>query len=583
MTRFLRLILLHGIFCWALTQVPGTLEAQSPLRLQVRGTDLEWTDDPPTLSDSAEVLRYLAEWQAEQQAMAYWEASVDSLYRTGASALQAVVHRGPRYTWGQLRPPTNPEFLAWARQAGYRPQRFRPGRRFTPGQWTALRDSLVVGAADRGYPFAAVGLDSISWEAPGELSGVIAVQPGPLVRYGEVRPPAGLRVRTAFLERYLGIRPGEVYRESRVRRMGNYLAQLPYLTVKGPPTITFVDSLAFFDLAIERRAASRFDFVIGVLPNSGTDGRLLLTGDLNGELFNGFGQGERIAVRFEQLRPQTQELALALEYPFLFNLPFGFEGELDFYRRDSSFLNLNWRLAATYLREGNDRLAVFWENRRTIIPGGAALSSGELPDTLGVSRSFFGLQLRRVRTDRRFSPRNGYALDLNAAAGLRKLLDVAASDSLNLASNQLKLEGRFDAYFDPWAGTVLYFGLRGGGLFGDGEVLANEQYRLGGAKLLRGFDEQSVFARDYLLATAEFRLLLGGNAYLYSFVDAARLNPRSQAKPELAIDYPLGFGAGVNFETRAGVFALSLALGRRNGLPLDLGAPKVHLGYLSVF
>jgi len=238
------------------------------------------------------------------------------------------------------------------------------------------------------------------------------------------------------------------------------------------------------------------------------------------------------------------------------------------------------------LREGNDKLSVFWENRRTIVPGGASEAApltGTLPDTLGVSRSFFGLQARRNRTDRRFSPRSGYAADLSVAAGFRRLLDVVETDSLAIRSTQLKIEGSFDAYFDPFPGTVIYFGLKGAGLLTAQEVLPNEQYRIGGARLLRGFDEQSVFARDYLIATAEFRLLLGGNAFLYTFIDAGRVNARNKARPDLTIDYPLGFGAGVNFETRAGVFGLSLALGRSNGIKLDLGAPKVHLGYVSVF
>ncbi len=559
---------------------------QAPVRLEVSGVDITWDEPRQSFADSQEVVAYLEDWIALQRGNARWEASVDSLYRLDSLTFRAIVFRGPAYVWGGLRPPASQQALGWARKAGYRARRFAAGRPLRPEEWTALRDSLVLRAADAGYPFAAVTLDSISWRGEGELSGQIVVDPGPLIRVGEVRAPEKVRVRPLFLERYLGLRPGEPYRHDRVQRLSSRLNQLPYLTVKGSPKISFQDSLAFFDLPLERRAASRFDFVIGVLPGGSTAGGLLITGELNGELYNGLGQGERIAARFEQLRPQTQELALALDYPFLFNLPFGFEGELDLYRRDSSFLNLNWRLAATYLREGNDKLSFFWENRRTVVPGDAIMPGSpisSLPDTLGVSRSFFGLQARRLRTDRRFSPRSGYAADLSVAAGFRRLLDVAENDTLAVRSTQVKVEGTFDAYFDPLAGTVLYFGFRGAALIGNTEVLPNEQYRIGGARLLRGFNEQTIFARDYQLATAEFRLLLGGNAYLYTFIDAARVNARNRAQPDLRIDYPVGFGAGVNFETRAGIFGLTFALGRNNDNEINLGEPKVHLGYVSVF
>jgi outer membrane protein assembly factor BamA len=570
---------------WALTQVQGMVVGQSPLRLLVRSTDFEWTKAPEQYPDSTAALAFLEDWIAQQQSKAYWEASVDSLYRQGDD-LQAVLHLGPQYNWAGLKLPTDEDARNWLRKAGFRTQRFANGRLLRPDEWTSTRDSALVRAADAGYPFAAIKLTDVNWVAPGQLNAQITLTTGPKIRVGEVRAPEGARIRTVFLERYLGLQPGEPYRERRIRQLASRLRQLPYLSLKGDPRISFQDSLAFFDLPLERKPASRFDFVIGVLPNSNQTGKLLITGDLNGELYNGFGQGERVAVRFEQLRPQTQELELAVDYPFLFGLPFGFEGELDLYRRDSSFLNLNWRLAATYLREGNDRFSVFWENRRSIVPGqesGPDRPVNELPDTLGVVRSFFGLQARRSRTDRRFSPRRGYAFDLSAAAGFRRLPDVMETDSLSANSGQVQLTASFDAYFNPLTGTVFYLGLKGAGIFGNDLVLPNEQYRLGGAKLLRGFDEQSIFARDYMILTAEMRLLLGGNAYLFGFVDAGRVNLSNKTLPDVPIDYPLGFGAGVNFDTRAGIFGLSLALGQNNGIPLDLGAPKVHLGYVSVF
>lgn len=579
-----RILFLFG----ALALVPAMVVGQGPLLLETQLSGGEWEAIPKRFEDSAAVVSHLSDWLGDQRAKAYWEASVDTLFMATANTFRAKLHSGPQYTWSDLLPPvTSPYPTRLLKKSGYRPRRYQAGRRFAPEQWTALRDSLLVNAADAGYPFAAVALDSITWESPGALSARIGYQPGALVRIGEVRIPDGVKIRPVFLQRYLGLRTGEVYRGSRVRRINQRLQQLPYVSVKGSPKITFLDSLAFFDLPLERRAASRFDFVIGVLPQGSPDGKLLITGELNGELYNGFGQGERIAARFEQLQPQTQELAVALEYPFLFNLPFGFEGELDLYRRDSSFLNLNWRLAATYLREGNDRFSFFWENRRTIVPGQQRQEPGQstlnLPDTLGVSRSFFGLQARRIRTDRRFAPRSGYAFDLSTAAGFRKLLDVAPSDSLSINGTQLKVTGSLETYFDPLPGTVFYLGLHGAGLFSGDGVLPNEQFRLGGARLLRGFNEQSVFARDYLITTVELRLLLGGNAFLYTFLDAGRVNRRNTAQPDLAIDYPVGFGVGVNFDTRAGVFGLSLALGRSNDIQLDLGEPKVHLGYVSVF
>jgi hypothetical protein len=46
----------------------------------------------------------------------------------------------------------------------------------------------------------------------------------------------------------------------------------------------------------------------------------------------------------------------------------------------------------------------------------------------------------------------------------------------------------------------------------------------------------------------------------------------------------MGLGAGLNFETKAGIFGISAAVGRRDvGQSFDFRATKFHLGYVSLF
>ena len=48
-------------------------------------------------------------------------------------------------------------------------------------------------------------------------------------------------------------------------------------------------------------------------------------------------------------------------------------------------------------------------------------------------------------------------------------------------------------------------------------------------------------------------------------------------------DFPFGFGAGLNFETKAGIFGLSYALGKQNNNPIDFKSAKIHFGYVNIF
>jgi outer membrane protein assembly factor BamA len=563
------------------------------LRLtMLRDWDEAATNTQSFINEEA-LLAALDAWKENQLAESYYEASVDSLIAADSLNFTAYLHRGPAYGWGVLRP--DPDIPPrWLSKAGFRPRLFR-NRPLLHADWLDLRDSLASVAADHGYPFANVGLDSVQWQSGGQLSAQIKMERDSQVLFGTVEVPESARVNARFIQRFLGIPEGTPYHRRNILRIPRRLRALPYLRLKGDPTVQFDGVSANLDLPLERKAASRFDFVIGVLPNSNQTGKLLITGELNGELQNGLGQGERIAVRFQQLRPQTQELQLQFDYPYLLNLPFGLAIEGDLYRRDTQFINLNYRLAGTYRWRSGNRVDVFWSRRQTNLLGFDAsrvLANNRLPDTLDVSRSFFGLSIQRNETDQLFNPRRGYALALSLAAGNRrirrnsKLLDLGLAsryDSLDLDNAQYNLSTSLALYRPLLAGTVLYLGLNAAAYLSDKPLLANEQFRLGGAKLLRGFDEQQIFASAYAVMTTEFRLLLGRDAYLYGFGDFAYVNPRNQANPTAKDDYPIGFGAGLSFNSRAGIFAVSLALGRRSGEILDAGAPKVHFGYLSVF
>ena len=118
-------------------------------------------------------------------------------------------------------------------------------------------------------------------------------------------------------------------------------------------------------------------------------------------------------------------------------------------------------------------------------------------------------------------------------------------------------------------------------IFANAPILSNEQFRIGGNKILRGFDEQSILATQYSLFTLEPRLLIGTNSYFYAFVDYAFI--RDVTAEWDTTNNALGFGAGLTLETAIGVFGISLALGRRTNTPLNFRNPKIHFGYVSLF
>jgi hemolysin activation/secretion protein len=99
--------------------------------------------------------------------------------------------------------------------------------------------------------------------------------------------------------------------------------------------------------------------------------------------------------------------------------------------------------------------------------------------------------------------------------------------------------------------------------------------------LLRGFDEESQFASQYAVLTAEYRYLLGRNSYFFGFVDGG-YTKNASLKSSPAYNY-IGTGLGMAFETKAGIFNLSWAVGKRSDSRFDFRQSKIHLGYVNYF
>jgi len=106
-------------------------------------------------------------------------------------------------------------------------------------------------------------------------------------------------------------------------------------------------------------------------------------------------------------------------------------------------------------------------------------------------------------------------------------------------------------------------------------------FRIGGLKTLRGFDEESIYASTYVIPTLEYRFLFEKNSNLFVFGEGAWYENNNVA--EYTQDTPISVGAGINFETKAGIFTLSYAIGKQYGNGFDLRIGKIHAGLTALF
>lgn len=554
---------------------------------------LEAADSFALAETCRSVLRRLRE-------QSYLSASIDDWQQTDPAVSTARLHLGPEMRWVQLRPSAASE--AWLDAAGFGAQLFT-GKPLRPEALLRLEQAVLEQAENNGFPFAAVWLDSIRFDSHGGVSAVLQVERHSFFTFKNIKIVGDVRLPASFLPQYLGIRPGMPYSRAKVLRLRDQLRTLLFLETTANPSITFAGNEATVNLFLQKKRASRFDFIVGLLPQpNSTDGRLLLTGTLNAAFLHALNLGEHFAVALERLRPETQKLDVQAGVPYCFGLPFGVEGQLNVFRRDSTWVDATGQLGVQYLLTGNDFVQFFWENKSSSlqkVDTARVKSTRRLPPNLDFRQNGFGLEAAFERLDYRFNPRQGWLIHLRAVAGFNNIRPnnqiealrdpedpdfryASLYDSVRAQSTRFRLEGRGEWYVPLFARGALKVAARSGSIISDKPVYLNEQYRLGGNKLLRGFNEESLVATRYAVATLELRLLLGQNSFLSAFTDYGYIeNITDQARVFLR---PWGMGAGMNFETQAGIFGISLAVGRQDaGQGVDFKSAKFHLGYVSLF
>ncbi|HVB03434.1 MAG TPA: BamA/TamA family outer membrane protein [Chitinophagaceae bacterium] len=552
---------------------------------------------PGSFSSQGECLEYLSHLQQQLVKKGYLAASLDSI-RIEPDFARIVLYTGNIYRWATLsRGDLPPGLLAGS---GFN-EKFFNGRLLDYDQVASTFGKILQYCENNGYPFARVKLGNIRIREGGVYAELI-LDKGFLFTIDSVAIKGNARISHEFAENYLGIHQGSPYDESRLQAISQHIAELSFLKEGKPWEIYFTGTKARLNLYLDIRKSNQFDFLIGFLPNSQATGRLLLTGQARLNLQNAFGHGEAISLNWQQLQYKSPQLDLGFQYPFLFNTPFGISLSFDLFRKDSSYLNIHEEAGLLYQLSATDYFKFYVQQTRSELLSVDTLAIKEthqLPPQLDISNTLFGIQYVMSHTDYRLNPTRGIEANISVGLGTKiidknnSILQLTASDtgsvpfnygslydSLTLKSYQAKILVRVAKYFPLGGRSVLETALNGGALTGR-NLLLNELFQIGGYALLRGFDEQSIYASQYAVLTLEYRYLLGLNSYFFLFSDNAYVHLSYLYGNTM--DFPTGLGAGLAFQTKSGIFNISYAVGRSGGQAFHLNESKIHFGYMNFF
>ena len=445
---------------------------------------------------------------------------------------------------------------------------------FSPDELSAfLVDKLSV-FSNQGFPFVNVSLDSIEIENL-KIRAVIKLNKGRYFTLRKIHIRGDSSISNSTIHGIIDYSIDEVYSEEKIGAIDQKIKQTSFISTIKPSEIMYTNDGFELFLYLKSTKVSYLRGALGLQPNPISQ-RMALTGELNLKLENALKKGELFKFNWRSIKPQTQRMKLNLNYPYLFQSPFGIESNLLLYKRDSTFLDLNTELNVSYSLKNGFRIRAHYRFMSSSILSGGS-SSLEFSNLNSYRTNAYGLSVERQALDNIVNPSKGRILNAKLYVGQR----ILSGDSTDAAEKNTTYLGNilYREYISIFPRHVLLFGLLFD-FYTSPTIFENELFRFGGLNTLRGFNEEQLFASTKGQLTFEYRFLLDENSNVFLFYDQCFYENTSVSYKN---DHPLGFGGGISFGSKIGIFSITYALGREQANPIDFRSSKIHFGYTAYF
>ena len=538
-------------------------------------------DGTKTFYDTLQIHQQLELLILRLRGNGYLAVSVDSIKREKLKTI-AFIYTGEKYMWASLKQGNIP--IELLEGTGFRKKLYSK-KPFRFDQIALINSKILRNCENRGYPFAVVALDSIVINEK-QFSASLSVNKNRFLHVDSIIIKGSADVTPVYIYNYIGITPGDVYKESQIRRISNRFRELPFIRELKTSQVLFTEKETKLYLFLENRKASQFDGVIGLLPDENKSGKYNFTGEVHLKLQNSLKRGEIIELNWKQLPIKSQDLKVHFLYPFLFNTPFGLDGNLAIFKKDTTYIDVTKNLGVQYALTGSNYIKAFVNDKQSDLQSSKGLENiTTLPSFADITTVSYGATIHYEKLDYRLNPRKGFLIEFTGSTGNRRIrknsdINPLAYENINLSSVTYLGDINADYFISLGGRNVINLGTNAAYIYNP-NLFTNELYRIGGLKTLRGFDEESIYASIYTIGKIEYRYLLEQNSFLFTFINTAWYE-NSSNNLHLS-DTPFGFGTGINFETKIGIMSVSYALGKQFNNPILFKNGKIHFGIVNYF
>ncbi len=417
-----------------------------------------------------------------------------------------------------------------------------------------------------GNAFARIHLEDISKKDNNSLTAKITVSKGKSRTIDSITVKGYEKFPKSFIKHYAGIKTAKTFDKSKLIEKSNILNSLGFASVTKPPEVLFKKDTTIVYLYLKKEKNNVFDGILGFASDEENQ-KLIFNGYLNLELNNNLNFGEQFLLNYKADGNDQQNFRAKLTLPYLFKTPFGITTELKIFKRDSTFSTSDQLIKVRYQINPTSKTYA----------GYKAYESSNLRNDNSVSISvedykskFFlaGFSYTKTQENDLFPIKSNFNLETEFGSketGINNESQIRGSVFMHYIFN---LNYKNSIYLNNSTE-----------LLSSDTYLANELFRFGGIKSIRGFNENSIDASFYSVLNSEYRYQFNQNLYLHSIIDFAYFENQI-----INLNQKLySFGVGIGLQTTPGIIKFSIANGNAENQDFNFSNTKIHISILSIF
>jgi len=369
----------------------------------------------------------------------------------------------------------------------------------------------------------------------------------------------------SYLKHLTKYKIGKKFDMEQVQQSSKLLNQLVFIKQTKKPEILFTADSTSIYLYIEKLKKNSFDGFIG-FSNDESENNIQLQGYLDFELVNNFNFGEKIEFLYKSEKNTDRILETNIDLPYIFKSPIGINLGLKLTKKDSSFVS-------------NEQFANFFyknSNNHKFSLGLRSINSDEQLETPNNNFQDFKTVFKDFQYE--FIEFNLESLLFPVKQSYLFKISQGNRNSDDQENKQVYAKMDFVKIFDFGIKNSLYINFKSEILESD-TYLSNELSRFGGAKSIRGFDENSLFSNKYFLLITEYRYELSNTIYINSIFDIGNY----ENKLINVYSNIYGVGIGVGLLTKGGLFSINYAVGSDWEDKIDTKNARIHINFRSFF